>query len=86
MSEQTAAPAASPSEHSAPGGPVHETGLRPKFGKLVRLRCGCSADDTRHITFCALQWESLNLHKERVSASRAHAARMREAVNDPLLG
>lgn len=84
MTDTSAAPAAeSNAEHSAPGGAAHASGLRPKFGKVRRMPCGCASDDTRHISFCDLQWELLNLHKEAVSRSRSNAP-SREAV-DPLL-
>lgn len=83
MGVDNAAPAAEPVQHSAPGGAVHETGLRPKFGKVRRMPCGCASDDTRHISFCDLQWRELNVHRDAVKASR-DAARVREA-GDPLL-
>lgn len=82
MADTTAAPAAIPEPHSAPGGAVHPTGLKPR-SKVRTMRCGCASDDTRHIAFCAAQFELLKIHKARVAASRGDGARTHEA--DPLL-
>lgn len=39
-------------EHSEPGGPVVASGLKLRQGKIGRLPCGCSSDDTRWLTYC----------------------------------
>lgn len=83
MTETTAAPAALPSEHSAPGGAVVATGLKPREGKIVRLKCGCSSDDVRHLTFCAKVAESVGAAHR--AALAAHSPNAREAATDPLL-
>jgi hypothetical protein len=39
-------------EHSPPGGPTFETGIKPRVGRLQRLPCGCVSDDISWIRFC----------------------------------
>lgn len=68
-------------EHSAPGGEVFATGLRPRSGKVVRFACGCSADDTRHLTFCFAVNAREAAHRAAVRASREAA----KIAADPLL-
>lgn len=64
-------------EHSAPGGPLTPSGLKPRQGKTVRLLCGCSHDDTRWLTYCAHVAEQVRVWRI--------AARTRRQELDPLL-
>ena len=60
---------APPPEHSAPGGPVYTTGLKPR-DKVFRTPCGCASDSTRHIAFCQIQHDALSAHRSTVFAAR----------------
>ena len=57
-------------EHSAPGGPVYQTGLRARQGKVHKLPCGCASDDTRHLTFCATVHAAYSAHRSALFAAR----------------
>lgn len=51
------------SEHSAPGGDTHPTGLKPREGKIATLPCGCRSDDFRWLNVCDNVYaELLRLH------------------------
>jgi hypothetical protein len=61
---------APPPEHSAPGGPVYQTGLKPRQGKVHKLPCGCTSDDTRHLTFCSAVHAAYSAHRSALFAAR----------------
>jgi len=57
-------------EHSAPGAPVHPTGLKHREGKRVTLPCGCCSDDTRWLTLCDAVHQELAHVRAQCAAGR----------------
>jgi len=70
-------------KHSEPGGETFPTGNRPIYGRVRKLPCGCSCDDTRWLTYCRAARDETSA----IAAAWQHDDNMRKAAaaRDPLL-